>query len=379
MNGTNEMEHSDFLKLDYDFIEYYVGMAKMVVYWHVKALGFKVVAYAGPETGVDDKCSYYIVKNDIKLVITAASQPSSYQIVSFVDLHGNGIKRIGINVENVDTFFEQALSKGAIPLTFPETLSDANGSVRMAKLKIFDDNEIVLINCENYRGDFLPGYVNIEHEWKPSVQDTELMNIDHLACALRPNEMGLWEDYFNGIFNSTTVEKFDERHTEEDIELEQKKIGMFLKVLQSENKKLNNVLVEPDREKASQIQLFIDQNYGAGIQHIAFSSRNIFRSVELLRQNGVKFTSIPSNYYDELSEKYPELDISMLKKHGVLCDVHEGALLFQVFTAPIGDRATFFYEIVQRVNEYVGFGLDNIQALFEAMENELNNNKPNNN
>lgn len=379
MNGTNEMEHSDFLKLDYDFIEYYVGMAKMVVYWHVKALGFKVVAYAGPETGVDDKCSYYIVKNDIKLVITAASQPSSYQIVSFVDLHGNGIKRIGINVENVDTFFEQALSKGAIPLTFPETLSDANGSVRMAKLKIFDDNEIVLINCENYRGDFLPGYVNVEHEWKQSVQDTELMNIDHLACALRPNEMGLWEDYFNGIFNSTTVEKFDERHTEEDIELEQKKIGMFLKVLQSENKKLNNVLVEPDREKASQIQLFIDQNYGAGIQHIAFSSRNIFRSVELLRQNGVKFTSIPSNYYDELSEKYPELDISMLKKHGVLCDVHEGALLFQVFTAPIGDRATFFYEIVQRVNEYVGFGLDNIQALFEAMENELNNNKPNNN
>ncbi len=373
------MEHSDFLKLDYDFIEYYVGMAKMVVYWHVKALGFKVVAYAGPETGVDDKCSYYIVKNDIKLVITAASQPSSYQIVSFVDLHGNGIKRIGIKVENVDTFFEQALSKGAIPLTFPETLSDSKGSVRMAKLKIFDDNEIVLINCEKYRGDFLPGYVNVEDEWNQTVQDTELMNIDHLACALRPNEMGLWEDYFNAIFNSKTVEKFDERHTEEDLELEQKKIGMFLKVLQSENKKLNNVLVEPDREKASQIQLFIDQNYGAGIQHIAFSSRNIFRSVELLRQNGVKFTSIPTNYYDELSEKYPELDISMLKKHGVLCDVHEGALLFQVFTAPIGDRATFFYEIVQRVNEYVGFGLDNIHALFEAMENELNNSKPNNN
>ncbi|MFK7785588.1 MAG: 4-hydroxyphenylpyruvate dioxygenase [Crocinitomicaceae bacterium] len=379
MSGKNEMEHSDFLKLDYDFIEYYVGMAKMVVYWHVKALGFKVVAYAGPETGVEDKCSYYIVKNDIKLVITAASQPSSYRIVSFVDLHGNGIKQIGINVEDVDSFFENALKKGAIPLTFPETLSDDKGSVRQAKLKIFDDNEIVLINYQDYTGDFLPGYVNVEGEWDVPLEDTELLKIDHLACALRPNEIGLWEDYFNGIFNSKTVEKFDERHTKEDRELEQKKIGMYLKVLQSENKKLNNVLLEPDSGTASQIQLFIDQNYGAGIQHIAFSSRNIFRSVELMRQNGVKFTSIPANYYDELAEKYPDLDISMLKKHGVLCDVHEGALLFQVFTAPIGDRATFFYEIVQRVNDYEGFGLDNIHALFEAMENELKNSIPNNN
>ena len=376
MNENNNTLESDFLKLDYDYIEYYVGMAKMVVYWHVKALGFKVVAYAGPETGVAEKCSYYIEKNDIKLVITAASQPSTYQIVSFVDLHGNGIKQIAVRVDNVDDFFEQALKKGAIPLTFPETLSDQMGSVRQAKLKIFDDNEIVLINYEHYKGDFLPGYVNVEDQWPGAheLEDTELMKIDHLACALRPNEIRLWENYFNNIFNSKTVEKFDERQTEEDIALGQKKIGMFLKVLQSENKNLNNVLVEPDRATQSQIQLFIDQNYGAGIQHIAFASGNIFNSVELLRNNGVKFTPIPDNYYDELEEKYPGLEIDILKKHGVLCDVHEGALLFQVFTTPIGDRATFFYEIVQRVNDYEGFGLDNIHALFDAMENELINN-----
>src|SRR3569832_2686524 len=136
---------SDFLKLEYDFVEYYVGMAKMVTYWHVKALGFKVVAYCGPETGHLDKCSYYIVKNNIKLVITSASQPSSYKIVSFVDLHGNGIKKIAVKVKDVHSFFNQAVKNGAIPLQQPSTLVDAEGSVDLASIKLFDDNEIVLI------------------------------------------------------------------------------------------------------------------------------------------------------------------------------------------------------------------------------------------
>jgi 4-hydroxyphenylpyruvate dioxygenase len=352
--------------MEYDFIEYYVGMAKMVVYWHVKALGFKVIAYSGPETGVADRCSYYIVKNDIKLVITSASQPSSYKIVSFVDLHGNGIKKIAVKVDNVTEFFKRAMKNGAIPVQHPDVLSDDNGFVEHASLKVFDDNEIVLINYDNYNGDFLPGYKNVEHEWNMEGEDSALEKIDHVACALRLNEIDLWENYFNNIFHSKTVTQFDERQKGGE-----KKIGMLLKVLQSENKQMNNVLVEPDHGIKSQVQLFIDQNYGAGIQHIAFESGNIFRSVEVLRLNGVKFTKYPESYYEKLAIKYPSLDITLLKKHGVLCDVLDGALLFQIFTAPIGDRATFFYEIVQRVNNYEGFGLDNIHALFEAMETEL--------
>jgi len=357
---------SDFLKMEYDYIEYYVGMAKMVVYWHVRALGFKVIGYCGPETGVPDKCSYYIVKNNIKLVITSASQPSSYKIVSFVDLHGNGIKRMAVRVNDVEQAFEKALHNGAIPVQSPHRLADESGHVEMASLKLFDDNEIVLINYDNYSGDFMPGYKNVQQDWHIHTEDSHLEKIDHVACALRLNEINLWEGYFNHIFQSKTVKKFDERKVSDE-----KKIGMLLKVLQSEDKQMNNVLVEPDAATKSQVQLFIDQNYGAGIQHIAFESSNIFKSVDLLKANGVRFTKTPDSYYDRLSVRYPLLDIDMLRKHGVLCDVLDGALLFQVFTGPIGDRATLFYEIVQRVNNYEGFGLDNITALFEAMELEL--------
>lgn len=360
------MVEADLLNIEYDFIEYYVGMAKMVVYWHVKALGFKVVAYAGPETGEPDKCSYLIVKNNIKLVITAASQPSSYKIVSFVDLHGNAIKRMGIRVEDVHGFFEHALESGAIPMQQPVTLSDKDGSVDYASVKLFDDNEIAFINYDNYQGDFMPGYKNVSDEWIMNVEDSALEGIDHVACALRLNESILWEKYFNSLIQSNTVKLFDERQRNGE-----KKIGMLLKVLQSENKKMNNVLVEPDRKIRSQVQLFIDQHYGAGIQHIAFSSSNIIKSVEVMRANGIRFTSYPDSYYEKLQAKYPNLDVSSFKKHGILCDVLDGALLLQIFTTPIGDRLTFFYEIVQRVNNYDGFGLDNIHALFEAMEAEL--------
>ena len=367
MKVTNKLIESDFLEIGYDFVEYYVGMAKMVVYWHVKALGFKVVGYCGPETGHPDKCSYYIVKNNIKLVITSASQPSSYKIVSFVDLHGNGIKKIGVKVKDVEQYFNNALERGAIPISFPNVISDDNGDVEMASIKIFDDNEIVLIDYKDYKGDFIPGYKNVEDGWFVNDDDTELLNIDHIACALRVNEIKLWETYFNNIFKSTTIRCFDERQSDQE-----KKIGIFLKVLQTGNKQVNNVLVEPDINKKTQVQLFIDENYGSGIQHMACESSNIFKTVELLRKNGVKFTSYPNSYYASLKGKFPNLDVELLKKHGVICDVMEDSLLFQIFTTPIGDRSTFFYEIIQRVNKYEGFGLDNIRTLFEAMESEIN-------
>lgn len=370
ISGTN-LEQTDLTGIKYDFVEYYVGMAKMVVYWHVKALGFRVIAYCGPETGYPDKCSYLIVKNDIKIIITSASQPSSYKIVSFVDLHGNGIKKMGIQVKNVPSYFMNALENGAIPVSSPTTLSDDMGEVDMASLKIFDDNEVVLIDYKNYKGDFIPGYVNIEHEWQQPEEDSELVKIDHIACALRINEIKLWEDYFNGIFSSRTVKCFDERHIDAEDKEKKSKVGMLLKVLQSENKSLNNVLVEPDQHKRTQVQLFIDENYGSGIQHIAFESSNIFATVEILKRNGVRFTSYPNSYYKKLRSKYPHLDVDQLQKHGVICDVIGDSLLFQSFTSPIGDRATFFYEVVQRVSNYEGFGLDNVRTLFNALEDEL--------
>ncbi|MEM7185353.1 MAG: VOC family protein [Bacteroidota bacterium] len=364
---NEKLIETDFMKTEYDFIEYYVGMSKMVVYWHVKALGFEVVAYCGPETGNPDICSYYIVKNNIKLVITSASQPSTYQIVSFVDLHGNGIKKIGIRVNNLNEFFDNAMAKGAIPLKFPYTVEDEQGKVEMASVKMFDDNEIVFVNYDNYDGVFMPGYREITgDEWKFDKDESFLLEIDHIASAIRINEIKIWEPYFNNIFSSKTVSCFDERQKEGE-----NKVGMYLKVLQTDDKLINNVLVEPDENKRTQIELFIDENYGSGINHIAFSSSNIFKSVESLKKNGVKFATFPDTYYADLRQKYPDIDVDKLEKYGVLCDVVDDSLLFQLFTAPIGDRATFYYEIIQRVNYYDGFGLDNIHALFNAMEKEV--------
>ena len=237
----------------------------------------------------------------------------------------------------------------------------------MASVKIFDDNEIMFVNYDNYNGVFMPGFEAIESgEWDFEKEESHLQNIDHIASALRINEIKIWEPYFNNIFSSKTVSCFDERQKDGE-----SKIGMYLKVLQTNDKQVNNVLVEPDQHKSTQVQLFIDEHYGSGIHHIAFSSSNIFKSVEILRKNGVKFTSFPDSYYTNLSKKYPKLDVAKIQKHGVLCDVVDDTFLFQVFTAPIGDRATFFYEVVQRVNYYDGFGLDNIHALFAAMEEEI--------
>ncbi len=363
---NDKMTGSGLLNLEYDFVEYYVGMAKMVVYWHVKALGFEVVAYAGPETGCDDRHSYYLVKNDINIVITSAAKPSSYDIVSFVDLHGNGIKRLGVKVKDVHEFYEQAIENGAIPMQFPHTKSDDQGEVTLGSVKVFDDNQIIFINNDNYNGPFMPGYKPFNDEIVFESEDSYLVGIDHIASVLRVNEIKLWETYLNNIFQSRTVKCFDERQNGAE-----RKIGMYLKVLQTDDKQVNNVLVEPDKNKVTQVQMFIDQNYGAGIQHIAFSSSNIFKSVEVLRKNGVSFSSYPDVYYENLKIKYPYLDVSTMKKHGVLCDVQGDSLLLQVFTQPIGDRPTFFYEIVQRVNKYDGFGLDNINALFEAVESDM--------
>jgi 4-hydroxyphenylpyruvate dioxygenase len=356
----------NLLGVSYDFVEYYVGMAKMVVYWHVHALGFEVRAYCGPETGHPEKHSYYLVKNDIKIVITSASQPSSFKIVSFVDLHGNGVKKIGIKVQNVNEHFNNALIKGGIPISLPKTIADEAGSVDLASLKLFDDNEIILVDYKDYQGDFIPGFVNVKKEWTTSTNDSGLSKIDHIACALRVNEINLWEGYFNSVLNSKTVTCFDERQKDGD-----SKIGMLLKVLQSDDKRINNVLVEPDQRKKTQIQLFIDEHYGSGIQHIAFESSDIFKTVESLRKNGVRFTPYPDSYYANLKEKYPKLNVEKLQKYGIICDVIGNSLLFQVFTLPIGDRTTFFYEIIQRVHNYEGFGLGNIRALFDALEGEI--------
>ncbi|HAI75814.1 MAG TPA: 4-hydroxyphenylpyruvate dioxygenase [Microscillaceae bacterium] len=356
------------MQTHYDYIEYYVGMAKMVVFWHTRAMGFEVVAYSGPETGVPDKVSYLLQKQNIRLLITAAYKPQMHEIVNYVDRHGNSVKRLAIKVADVPAAYQQALERGAIPILPPQkNYEEGLGFAEEAAIKLFDDNEILFFDNQHYQGIFKPGFKQVNTSL-PTF-NSQLQHIDHIACALRENETHIWEQYLSRIFDYTTTQRLDPKNQTHP------QIGMELKVMQSPQHTVDKVLVSPDQQGTkTQIHTFLEANYGTGIQHLAFHSADIVHTVTQLRQHGVEFTPIPAQYYQIIKNQYPDLAIEPLEKVGILCEPDGDSLLLQVFTKPIGDRPTLFYEIIQRVNNYRGFGMGNIRALFEAIALELEKN-----
>jgi len=353
--------------LKYAYIEFFVGMAKMVTYWHVKALGFELKAYRGPETGNAEQLSYLLTKGSINLVITSAAKPSSFEILSFVDRHGNGVKRIAYHVDNVHEAYETAISRGAIPAVGPQRLEDEQGYVEEASIRLLDLKELVFVDDSHYNGCFIPGFApHAIPGFEPSF-DNGFQYLDHIAYGLHVNEMKFWcNDYFKKIFGGEVVQDIKKG----DIISEHS--GLLLRLLSS-GEHLHNVFVEPqNREHPSQVQEYIEAYYGSGIQHMAFATDNIFETVEHMRRSGVDFVGYPDSYYDILLEegRIPADVVKKSRQFNVLCDGVDGAYLFQTFTKPFGDRPTFFYEIIQRTNGYRGFALENISQLFRAVQRE---------
>lgn len=359
---------SIFNDMDYAYIEFYVGMAKVVTFWHIKALGFELKGYKGPETGDEDEVSYVLTKGKITLVITSAAKPSTYEVLSFVDRHGNGVKRIAYRVANVREAFDTALSRGAIPMADPSRVEDESGYIEKASIRLLDRKEITFVDDQHFHGCFQPGYK--EHAvrgFKPDF-DNGFLYIDHIAYGLHTNEMNFWcNNYFQRIFGGSIVQDIGAG----DVITEYS--GLLLRLLSSDNEKLNNVFVEPQNfERPSQVQEYVDAYYGSGIQHMAFATDNIFESVDRMREGGIDFVTYPPAYYEMMREEQraPADIIDKAEKHNVLCDSIDGSHLFQTFTKPFGDRPTFFYEVIQRTGNYKGFALDNITQLFRAVERE---------
>jgi len=355
--------------IGYDFIEFYVGSAKMWAYWHAKAIGMNITGYCGPETGVKEKVSYYLVKNKIKIVITSAVKPSNYEISSFVERHGDGVKRWSLKVKSVHNAFENAVSNGAIPVKAPKQYYDDYGFVEEAAIKLYDDSEIVFINRENYKGIFKPGFGKPLQNIKLEYAETGLNEVDHIVGNVRTNEMNLWENYINKSLNFETFIEFGAG----DISTQYS--ALLSKVVRSkEGAPVKNPINEPyEGKKKSQIEEYIDEYLGSGIQHIAISTNNIINTIAAMKKNGVEFLTPPETYYDMLKERANEITekIDDLKEYGILCDNTEGTgYLLQLFTKPIGDRPTFFYEIIQRRNGAIGFGQGNFQSLFESIEKD---------
>jgi len=354
----------------YDFVEFYVGSAKMIAFWYAKAMGFDIKGYAGPETGSRDRTSYYLTKNQAKLVITSGLQPDTYDVVSFVTRHGDGVKRWAYDMDNVERAFEQAVSRGAIPIKKPGQQKDSNGFVIDAAIRIYDDTEIVFINYDNYKGIFRPGFSEPVQNIELDREETGLVAIDHIVGNVMENEMDFWADY---LIKTMDFEQFIEFGPGD---ISTKYSALLSRVVRTKDQRIKNPINEPYKGlKKSQIQEYLEEYHGAGIQHVAIACDDIISSVRALRKNGMEFLSVPDTYYELLREKNINIsqDPEDLRELGILCDVEDLAgkgYLLQLFTKPIGDRPSFFYEFIQRCEGSQGFGHGNFLSLFKSIERD---------
>lgn len=353
----------------YDYVEFYVGSAKLVAYWFAKALGLKITAYRGPETGVRDRISY-LLKSDygMKLLITSALQPETHDINYFVELHGDGVIRWSVEVVDVKETFKKAVKNGAIPVRLPNQLEDKDGYVEEAAIRLYGDCEINFVNYDNYNGIFKPGFGAPIQNIEINCQSTGLKLIDHIVGNVHINEMDYWAEYINKSMDFETFIYFGPG------DISTKYSALLSKVVRSKDGIIKNPINEPfEAERLSQIEEYTQQYRGSGIQHIAISTLDIIKTVSALKSNGVEFLNAPpDSYYETLSKRDFGLteDLNELQKLGILCDVEGQGYLLQIFTKPIFNRPTFFFEIIQRRNGASGFGQGNFQALFEAIERD---------
>jgi 4-hydroxyphenylpyruvate dioxygenase len=359
----------------YDYVEFYVGSGKMAAYWHAKALGLDIVAYQGPETGTRDRISFLLAtKTNMKIMITAPLHPSTSDISSFINQHGDGVKRWCLEVLDVKKTYQKAIENGGVPVRPPYKLEDKDGYVEQAAIKLYDDTEINFINYDNYKGLFKPGFEKPVQNYDVKREPTGLTHIDHIVGNVHVNEMDFWANYINRVLDFETFVNYGPG----DISTQYS--ALLSKVVRSKDGVIQNPINEPYKgKKLSQIDEYIIQYHGTGVQHIALSTTDIIRTVTNLRANGVEFLdNAPQTYYDEIKRRSEERggliteDIDKLAELGILIDVElgSGGYLLQLFTKPIGDRPTFFYEIIQRRKGATGFGQGNFQALFEAIERD---------
>lgn len=358
---------ADFLGIrGYDYVEFYVGSAKMAAYWYAKAMGLEITGYMGPETGHRDKSSYYLTKNNLKIVISSPIQPDNFEIYNFINQHGDGVKRWALEVNDVKKAFSYATQHGAVMVKKPHKIEDHHGYVEEAAIRLYDDTELVYINRDNFNHIFKPGYCEPKQKIKIESYDTGIIGIDHIVGNVRENEMNLWADYFNKTMGFETILDFKPG------DISTKYSALLSKVVSTKDFKIKNPINEPyEGLKKSQIEEYIEQYYGSGVQHIALITEDIVSTIDALRKNGMEFLDFPDTYYDYLQEKKDfDIDESLedLKKHRILCDNESEGYLLQLFTKPIGDRPTFFFEIIQRKRNATGFGKGNFQALFESIE-----------
>ena len=354
----------DFLPINgTDYIEFYVGNAKQTALFYQHCMGFQLVAYAGPETGVRDRASYVLQQEKIRFVLTTSLHPDS-DISEHVKKHGDGVKVLALWVDDAQKSFYETTSRGAESALEPKVLKDAHGEVVVASIKTYGETIHTFVERKNYKGPFLPGYQSRRNLLE--VKSIGLKYVDHCVGNVELGKMNDWVDFYEKVMGFKLLVTFDDN----DISTEYS--ALMSKVVSNGNGYIKFPINEPaEGKKKSQIEEYLDFYRGPGVQHIAIATDNIIFTVSELRRRGMEFLYVPDTYYEDILERVGTIqeDIRELKKLNILIDRDEEGYLLQIFTKPVQDRPTLFFEIIER-NGAKSFGKGNFKALFESIERE---------
>jgi len=347
----------------FDHCELYVSNAKQAAHYYRTAFGFLPIAYKGLETGSRDRVSYVMKQNKIRFVLTSPLEKNT-AIGRHIDVHGDGVKDVSFTVDDAEAAWKETTRRGAESIAEPKMIEDDRGEVVIATIKTFGETNHTFVQRNNYDGVFLPGYKVYEEDI--IADPTGLVHIDHLVGNQADGDMQTVCDFYEKVFGWHRFWSVDDK----DINTEFSALRSI--VMANNNEKIKMPINEPaDGLKKSQIQEFLDYYETAGIQHIAMSTRDIVKTVTKMRANGVDFLPTPKSYYTDFTERIGEIDedIETLANLGILVDKDENGYMLQIFTQPIQDRPTLFYEVIQRKGSQ-SFGKGNFKALFESIERE---------
>ncbi len=359
-------EADDFLPImGTDYVEFYVGNAKQAAHFYKTALGFQSLAYAGLETGVTDRTSYVLVQGKIRIVLTTP-MPSgnNEEMIEHIVKHGDGVKVVALWVEDATKAWEETTKRGAKSYFEPRVEKDEDGEVVRAGIHTYGDTVHIFVERKNYNGVFLPGYEKWESHYNPS--PVGLKYIDHMVGNVDWGQMNVWGQFYREVMGFAQLISFDDK----DISTEY--TALMSKVMTNGNGRIKFPINEPaEGKKKSQIEEYLDFYGGAGVQHIAVATDDIVFTVSEMKKRGIEFLYVPGTYYDTVGDRVGEIaeDMELLKKHGIMVDRDDEGYLLQIFTKPLTDRPTLFFEIIQRKGAQ-SFGKGNFKALFESIEAE---------
>ncbi len=362
---TQTQNSADFLPLNgTDYVEFIVGNAKQAAHFYRTALGMSLVAYRGPETGTRDRVSYVVQQDKIRLVLTTPLRPD-HPLAAHLHLHGDGVKDVALWVDDAASAWKETTSRGARSVREPETEQDNHGEVRFASIGLYGDTVHTFVERKNYTGAFLPGFIATPQP-DPLARPTGLKYIDHMVGNVGWGEMNRWVTFYRDVMGFREYQHFDDK----DISTEYS--ALMSKVMANGNDRVKFPINEPaEGKRKSQIEEYLDFYQGPGIQHIAMATDDIIQTVSRLRAQGIQFLSIPTSYYEQLEGRVGKIDepVDELSALGILVDRDDEGYMLQIFTKPVEDRPTLFFEIIQRKGSR-SFGKGNFKALFEAIERE---------